>query len=914
MTPERWQRIEAIYNAAVERQPPEREAFLAEACRGDEDLRTEVESLLAQDASKTGTLDRPAWAGEYGLTAGGPTVTVIAPGTQLGPYKVEGLLGEGGMGKVYRGLDTRLGRAVAIKILSERFSARFEREARAISALNHPHICTLYDVGPNYLVLELVEGTPLKGPLATQKAIEYAGQILDALDAAHRKGIVHRDLKPGNILITKQGVKVLDFGLADIAGDPALTATGAVMGTPAYMAPEQWEGKPADARSDIYAFGCVLHEMLTGQRASRQGSADRTPVENAALESVIGACLEKDPDDRWQTARDIRRALALPSAPVAPFKRTWWPVAAAVTVAILAAGGWAVEHFRPAPPTTPVLRYQIVAPRNGQLLLGTNPRVGGMALSPDATTVAMVATVDGKTGLWLSPLDGSPPRLVEGINNPAYPFWSPDSRSVGFFADGMVQRFDLASGAVIEICPAPGLGVGGAWMDDGTILLGRIASGLARVPSSGGTPTLLTHLHVAEGERDHVSPQVLPGGRFMYLAQHERRDDNVVYAAKLDDPDQPVRVVNSGYSALYASGYLLFLRGETLIAQTFDPAALRLSGDPAPLAETFAGLIPIVNASVAANGILLYDFIGAKDQLIWTDRQGQKLRSLGEPGNYGPPRISFDGSTAVVQRFESGGSSDLWMMDIGRGLSQRLTSDPKQENYPIWSPDGRSVLFSDTRFLFRKPVPGIGGEELVATGTNLRIVTDWSRDGTTILYYESFPNTRIDVGTLEVTAAGKLKEGTQPRLYLSTPANEQWARFSPELNPRWTAYQSDESGKFEIYVDSFPQRRGAVRVSTAGGTYPQWGPISGNRSELFFVSGDSKLMAAELKLIEGRVEASPPRELFALAPAEAGAGSSPYDTAADGQHFLVRTLVDAVRPLTVIVNWPALLKNGAGKR
>jgi predicted Ser/Thr protein kinase len=313
-------------------------------------------------------------------------MTLVTPGTQLGPYKIEGPIGAGGMGQVFRARDTRLGREVAIKISSAKFSDRFEREARAISALNHPHICTLYDVGPNYLVMELVEGAPLKGLLATQTALEYAGQILDALDAAHRKGIVHRDLKPGNILITKQGVKILDFGLADIAGDPALTKTGAVMGTPAYMAPEQWDGEQADARSDIYAFGCVLHEMLTGKRALQKGTADRTAVESAALESVIRTCLEKDPEDRWQTARDIKRALALPSASVASSRRTWWPVAAALTVAILAAGGWAVEHFRAAPPaTTPVLRYQIAAPRNGQIVLGTNPSEGGIALSPDAT-------------------------------------------------------------------------------------------------------------------------------------------------------------------------------------------------------------------------------------------------------------------------------------------------------------------------------------------------------------------------------------------------------------------------------------------------------------------------------------------------------------------------------------------------
>ncbi len=750
MTPIRRQEVERVYHAALERPPAERGAFLAEVCKSDPELRREVESLLAEDSPGVSAPDRPAWDSAAGVTAADSTMTTVTPGTQLGPYKIEGPLGKGGMGQVFRARDTRLGREVAIKVSSARFSDRFEREARAISALNHPHICTLYDVGPNYLVMELVEGAPLKGPLAAQTALQYAGQILDALDAAHRKGIVHRDLKPGNILIAKQGVKVLDFGLADIAGDPALTKTGAVMGTPAYMAPEQWEGKPADARSDIYAFGCVLHEMLTGKRASQKGTADRTAVENAAIESVIGTCMEQDPEDRWQTAHDVRRALALAlsSVPAAPPGRGWWPAAAAVTVAILAAGGWAVDHFRTAPPATmPVLRYQIAAPRNGQLVLGTNPSEGGIALSPDATNAAIVATVDGKTGLWLSPLDGSPPRLVAGADNPDFPFWSPDNKSVGFFSGGILQRVDLASGAVLKVCAVPGFGVGGAWLEDGTILFGLLGSGLMRVPSSGGTPTLLTHLQAAPGERDHISPQALPGGRFMYLAQNETRGNGVIYAARLSDPDRRVRLTGGGFSALYASGYLLFLRGDTLMAQAFDPVAVKLSGDPAPLAETWTGLIPIPSVSVSANGILLYDTTGARNQLIWTDRRGQKLRTIGEQGLYGPPRISVDGRSVVVETFGSDGSSNLWIMDTDRGLSRRLTSDPREEYYPVWAPDGRTVLFSDLRNLFRKAVTGIGGEELTAPSNHLRLVTDWSRDGTAILYYEVFPDTRGDLGT-----------------------------------------------------------------------------------------------------------------------------------------------------------------------
>jgi eukaryotic-like serine/threonine-protein kinase len=320
---------------------------------------------------------------------------------------------------------------------------------------------------------------------------------------------------------------------------------------------------------------------------------------------------------------------------------------------------------------------------------------------------------------------------------------------------------------------------------------------------------------------------------------------------------------------------------------------------------------PIANASVSGNGVLLYDGTGPKNQLIWTDRRGHQLRPIGEPGLYGSPRLSADGRFVVTQTFEPGGSSELWTIDAERGLSSRLTSDPREKALPIWSPDGRTIAFTDTRDLLRTSATGDGRIESISPGANLRLADDWSRDGTTLLYTERFPDTRSDLITTEVTPTGKLKEGAQPLRYLSTPADEMHGRFSPEQKPHWIAYQSDESGRFEVYVDSYPERRGAVRVSTAGGTYPEWGPISGSRSELFYMSASGKLMAAELKIEQGRVEAAPPQELFALSPAEAGGGSSPFDVASGGQRFLVRTPVDSARPLTVVVNWTGLLKKAA---
>ena len=481
MTPERWRQVEELYWAVRALPPSERTALLQ---RADPELRATVASILAQEGvlekgdahqEEGAFLDRPVWEGREsllkptgdgatGITTADSTALVI-PGTQLGPYKIEGSLGKGGMGEVFRAHDTRLGRAVAIKISKAKFSGRFEREARAISALNHPHICTLYDVGPNYLVLELVEGTPLKGPIATGKALDYAAQILDALDAAHRKGIVHRDLKPGNILITKQGVKVLDFGLADIAGDPALTATGVVMGTPAYMAPEQWEGKPADARSDIYAFGCVLQEMLTGKRASRQGTTDRTPVENAALESVIGTCLEKDPDDRWQTARDVKRALALPSVSVAPPRRKWWPVAAALAVATLAAAGWAMEHFRPARPQW----RRCCAIKSRRLQTGNSfseptPRWGNRYFAGcyNRRDGSDSGREDKPVVEPFGRLAGAP---AGGNRQPGLSVLVPGQQVHRLFCGGAMRRVDLATGAVTRNLPD-------AWIRSGRGLAG----------------------------------------------------------------------------------------------------------------------------------------------------------------------------------------------------------------------------------------------------------------------------------------------------------------------------------------------------------------------------------------------------------------------------------------------------------
>jgi eukaryotic-like serine/threonine-protein kinase len=574
----------------------------------------------------------------------------LSVGNKLGPYEILALIGEGGMGEVWKARDTRLDRIVALKVSKREFSERFEREARSIAALNHPHICQLYDVGPNYLVMEFVEGPPLKGPLPVEKAAEYAGQILDVLDTAHRKGITHRDLKPANILVTRQGIKLLDFGLAKLKTAPLaetdatvtqpLTARGQILGTLQYMSPEQLQGKEADARSDLFSFGCVLYEMLTGRRAFDGASSasviaailerEPAPLEAAPpLDRVVRRALVKDPEQRFQTARDLKAALTWaleqppPSPTDTPSRRWQWIAAAALVIGVL--GGWAFAHFRQAPSDERAFRLQIDPPEGGQFVYGLNS--GGITLSPDGRTAAYVASANGKTELWVRPLDAPSARPLAGTEGAYFPFWSPDGKSIGFFAAGKVQRVDLAGGAPLTICDMPGgNGRGAAWTSDGRIVLGSLA-GLFQVPASGGTPSPLTKIDAAHGEGSHRWPQLLPGGRFLYWARSGRSEDNGVYAASFAKPGERVKIVNTDAAAFYASGgdgknYLLWARGGTLVARELDVASLRLAGEPRPVADPVGkiSLIGGTNAAVSASGVLLYGSANTSSRFNWLDR------------------------------------------------------------------------------------------------------------------------------------------------------------------------------------------------------------------------------------------------------------------------------------------------------
>jgi Tol biopolymer transport system component/predicted Ser/Thr protein kinase len=866
-------------------------------------------------------------------------------GSQLGSYEITALLGKGGMGEVYRATDTRLNREVAIKVCASQFSERFAHESRVIASLNHPHICHLYDVGPDYLVMELIEGTPLEGPFSVTKVVEYAGQILDALDAAHRKGITHRDLKPANILVTKQGIKLLDFGLAKRSGPlhendatltAALTGKGELVGTLQYMSPEQLQGKEADARSDLFSFGCVLYEMLTGKRAFEGQSAasviaailEREPAPlniSPPLQHVVKTCLAKDPDQRFQNAIDLKRNLAwaLEQPSTAKVNRQGWMLASAATLILgILVGSWTVMHFRQSP-NERVFRLQIDPPPGGRFVLGGRT-TGDPAISPDGTMAAYVASVNGKIGLWVRPLDGTASRLLPGTEDAGQPFWSPDSKSIGFAILGTrLWRVDPAGGMPVEIGPVSALR-GPSWSSDGYILYSAVASdgryGVFRIPEKGGTPSLVLSPEPSRGEIALRWPQALPDGRFIYFVESSKPGTSGVYATTLTKPGEHVKLVTTESRVVYTSdpngkGYLLWTRGAALVAQELDPRTLHLAGEPQRIAEALNLLSSSdIHVAASANGILVYGSFGEMSQLAWFDRSGKFLSNVGEPAqDLAMFRLSPGQRQVAVQQMTRG-IDDLWLLDTDRGGPTRLTADGAVSTQPVWSSDERIILFTHygSGDILRQRTDGILDEEVVVRRSNFSLPLDWSRDGRWLLTREVNPGTtKYDIWKLPMTPDGKLQDGGTAALYLHTQFNEQNARFSPEPNPRWVAYTSDESGRPEVYVDAFPLPRGRKRISIAGGYGPQWG---GGDRELFYVSLDNKLMVVSLKQVADALEPSASaRELFTL-PLRSPAGPT-YEPSEDGKRFLVITSPDvAPQPLNVIINWPALLKERAPAR
>jgi eukaryotic-like serine/threonine-protein kinase len=886
----------------------------------------------------------------------------LSGGTRLGPYEILAPLGAGGMGEVYRAKDTKLDREVAIKILPDAVAqdperlARFEREAKVLAALNHPNIAQIYGVEEHALVMELVEGETLQGPLPVETALNYARQIAEALEAAHEKGITHRDLKPANIMITPAGVvKVLDFGLAAVSADPAsgsadrpnsptltmrATQAGMLMGTAAYMSPEQAAGKPVDKRADIWSFGVVLWEMLTGQRlfdgetiSHTLADVLRAPIDfgrlpketPSAIRDLLRRCLDRDVKTRLRDIGEARVAIQCVGqqpeavAPVSHGKGAWlWPGIAALL--LLGLGTPTILHFREKAPAAPApVKFQISTPEKASA-------TAHLYLSPDGRQLLFTGMgPDGRERLWVRTLDALEARALpgtEGSGSPSLnPFWSADSRWVAFSVDGKVKKIAATGGPPLFVCDtADGDTGGGAWNQNGVMIFGSNRHGLFRVPSAGGVASALTVLDASRAEVFHRRPVFLPDGlHFLYVRSSNNPESSGIFVGSLDaKPEEQSRKrllggqVGVGYapSSDPGIGYVLFLLDDTLMAQTFDERRLELTGEPVPVAEQVGSNGATTGYfSASVTGALAYGSGANNSRLIWFDRQGKVLGSAADPGPYGELALSPEGTRVAIARRE-GSNLDLWLLDLARGASTRFTFDPAQNRNPVWSPDGTQIAFSSIgkgrNGVYRKAASGAGEEQLLLQSNESKFPQDWSRDGRFLLY-ELRRSSGVDLWAL--SNPGAAPSEAKPAPFLATPFNESHGQFSP--NGRWFAYTSNESGRHEVYVRSFPGSSdgdGKWQISNGGGDQPRW---RRDGKELLYVSLDNKLMSAEVGTGPS-FQPGVPKSLFTGPVLGPGffAGWS-WDVAPDGQRFLIETAVEGVNSpvITVVLNWQA----GLGK-
>jgi eukaryotic-like serine/threonine-protein kinase len=871
----------------------------------------------------------------------------LQPGTRLGPYEILAAIGAGGMGEVYRARDTKLGRDVAVKTLPASFEAdagrfaRFEREARVLASLNHPNVGAIYgfetagDV--HALVLELVEGETLADRLRSRDSglgirdsLAIARQIADALDAAHERGIVHRDLKPANIILSADGVvKVVDFGLAksggsdgsggdDLTNSPTMmlpTMEGVLLGTAPYMSPEQARGKAVDKRTDIWAFGCVLYEMLAGRRAF--GGETTSDTIAAILERepdfsilpasapphivrLLARALEKDPRARWRDIGDLGVELdaqpesripipesRLPRAKLIRERLAWSALVLAASAAA-AIGGWSARK----PPAPAEVRFDAPFPP------GIVPTFAQLAFSPDGRSLAVMPAFDGRAALWLRPIGSTSGRMLPGTEGAGFPFWSPDGKSIAFFANLKLKRIDL-DGEAVQIVTDVQVARGGMWLPDGTIVYAPNAAGpLFRVPAAGGQAAAFTQL--APGQRDHRAPYPLPGGRhFLYYARGTPQARGV-YVARIDG-SEPRLLLNADAAAVYAaSGHLLFPRQGDLMAQPFDVERAVLGGDAFSVARPVAVNPGLSMASLAASpsGAIAYASSGEeRAQFEWVDRSGNRIEVLGEVDRAGMqnPSLSPDGRRIALSRVVSG-NWDIWLMDA-RGALIRFTSDAALDDNPVWSADGRQVFFQSTRngaapdLYVRSAVDG-SPEQLVLKSGLPKLLSDVSADGHVLLYTMLTATLTSEIWSL------RLDGDRTPRPFVQTPFNTDAGQFSPD--GRWVAYQSNESGRNEIYVQPFPGPGERIQVSFGGGQQVRWGRRG---AELFYVGGDQRLSAVPVSFAANRTPSiGASRPLFRMA--SPGTPARPqYVVSADGQRFLVNNQSADPLSIKVILNW-----------
>ncbi len=872
----------------------------------------------------------------------------LSAGFQLGPFQIVAPLGAGGMGEVYRARDTRLNRSVAIKILLADVAGdpdrrgRFEREARAVASLTHPHICTLHDVGrhdgTDYLVMELLEGETLasrleRGSMAMPELLARAMEIADALDAAHRVGIVHRDLKPGNIMLTRSGAKLLDFGLAKLRGDEAplvdgltrsspLTGKGEILGTLQYMSPEQLEAKPVDARTDIFAFGLIVFEMATGRRAFEGSSAAsligailRAPTPHVSalapeapsgLDRLLTVCLAKNPDDRWSSAHDVLlqlRAIAdgalaegTAAAPTRRRERLAWGVAAIALAAAIGLTAFVATGRSDDGDAAALNVLSLMPPADARFETGDAPQI-----SPDGRHVAFPARDDaGRTWLYVRPRDSLEAQALPGTDDALMPFWAPDSRRIGFFAGGQLKTVSLAGGAPHAIARAP-VPRGGTWSKDDVILFVPLpALTVHRISAAGGQATQVPR----SDSLLRWFPSFLPDGRhYLFLAQTLDRRETSIWIGNVDSPET-TRVVSTRTSAIYAEpGYLLFRREAALVAQPFDPETRTLSGNPIQISDnigfnaiTYQGLF-----SASRTGVLTYVPATPGTQLEWFDRTGRPLGLAAPPGHYHVLCLSSDDKRIVYEMADaSSGNVDLWSLDTSTGVPSRLTFHPAVDFYPVCGPNPDDMAFGAMRggppSLFSGTLTAPGGEKALRRTSFPMIPTDWSSKGF-IVYSELHPETNWDIMVLA-------PDRGEPVRFASTETDERSGRLSPDA--RWMAYVSLESGGPEVYVQPYPPTGGKWQVSKGGGLQPQW---ARDGRQLYYLAPDRKLFVHDVQATGSSFTLGKGHVLFEtrIGGGERGGQGCQYAVTSDGKRVILSRTTDAVVPATVMVNWTKAL-------